>query len=42
MFHREAVRVEAGWEIGRRVGAAFIERAQHHGAEGQQARATAQ
>jgi membrane-associated phospholipid phosphatase len=25
--------IEAGWEIGRRVGAAFIERAQHDGAE---------
>jgi len=25
--------VEAGWEMGRRVGAAFIERAKHDGAE---------
>jgi hypothetical protein len=25
--------VEAGWEIGRHVGAAFIERAKHDGAE---------
>jgi membrane-associated phospholipid phosphatase len=25
--------IEAGWEVGRRVGAAFIERAHHDGAE---------
>jgi hypothetical protein len=25
--------VEAGWEIGRRVGAVFVERAKHDGAE---------
>ena len=34
--------VEAGWEIGRRVAAVFIERAQHDGAEGQNARAKSQ
>jgi membrane-associated phospholipid phosphatase len=34
--------IEAGWEIGRRVAAAFIERAQHDGAEGQNARAKSQ
>jgi hypothetical protein len=31
--------LEAGWEVGRHVGAAFIERAQLDGAEGQQAQA---
>jgi membrane-associated phospholipid phosphatase len=34
--------VEAGWELGRRVGAVVIERATHDGAEGQQARAQSQ
>jgi membrane-associated phospholipid phosphatase len=34
--------VEAGWELGRRVGAVFIEHATHDGAEGQQARAQSQ
>jgi hypothetical protein len=34
--------IEAGWEIGRRVGALFIERAQHDGAEGQDARVKVQ
>lgn len=34
--------VEAGWEIGRRVAAAFIERAKHDGAEGQQTQRKAQ
>jgi hypothetical protein len=34
--------IEAGWEIGRRVAAAFIERAQHDGAEGLNARAKSQ
>jgi hypothetical protein len=34
--------VEAGWELGRRVGAVVIERATHDGAERQQARAQTQ
>ena len=34
--------IEAGWEIGRRVAAAFVERAQHDGAEGQNAWAKSQ
>jgi membrane-associated phospholipid phosphatase len=34
--------IEAGWEIGRHVGALFIERAQHDGAEGQDAQVKAQ
>jgi hypothetical protein len=34
--------VEAGWEIGRRVAAAFIERAKHDGADGQQVQSKSQ
>ena len=31
--------IEVGWELGRRVGAAFVERAKHDGAERRRGRA---